>query len=223
MRRSVCLAIVACAGLAASAQAIVITHNSTNNIANGNPTCRYNADQRHADNEWGRTFNLPTFGIPGNFQVTSIQFAVFHSAALAPATTQPVTVHIYDGYTVAAGVVTPGPQVNAVTVQVANGDAFLVTVPITGTITSGFLFATVSDPDQPIGPGDQFFLGHNLDAQDDTAYLKSVACGLPTFLDYAAIGLANNSLVLNVNGIVPAPGAAALLGLSGLFAARRRR
>ncbi|WP_157809507.1 PA domain-containing protein [Ulvibacter sp. MAR_2010_11] len=173
------------------AAAVVITHSVTQTINPGDGiTC--NTGGIANNNSFFRDFDLSTFGISGDFEVTSAEFGIETISSNFP-----VTVNIYSivGAWPGGALTLEGTTVyNAVP-----GDAgTVVSVPISATIPAGlhmiYELAIVGNGST------SFFLGCNLDGQTGPSWITAPDCGANTPTDlFAAFGL-NNSFVMNIVG-----------------------
>ena len=72
--------------------AITITHSATQTITSGN-SVSCNAGGLHTDNSYFRAFDLPTFGITNDFNVTEVSIGI--ETCTGAGGTQPITVNLW--------------------------------------------------------------------------------------------------------------------------------
>ncbi|MEH6766096.1 MAG: GEVED domain-containing protein, partial [Aequorivita antarctica] len=174
---------------------VTITHSVTQNIVAGNSvTC--NAGGIPDENSFFRDFNLAAdFGITDDFNVSSAEFAV--EAVSGPTN---LTINIYSTTTTFPGGY-PGSatlQGTANYVSTAADAGNVVSVPVTATIPAGSIMIY----ELKINPGATFswFPGSNTGGQTGVSWIMSVACGISTPTNLAAIGFPNQHMVMNIVG-----------------------
>lgn len=221
-RSSALLFTLAIAGLSSVRSDAVTISQSTSMIPTaGSVSC--NAAGLHADNAYSRAFDLSSFGISQPFSLTSVTFAVESANAAGSATIQPLDVRIFDGWSIAGSVLTPGPLLGTFPAVINDGSLFQQTVTVSGTITSGGLVVELFTPDGQTA-GHSLFMGSNAAGQSGQSFIAAAACGIPNRTDLASIGFPNMHLIMSVEGTaVPEPSALAFLGLGSLALVRRRR
>lgn len=191
----------------------------------GSVSCNNGAanGSHHTDNAYSRAFDLSVFGISQPFSLTSVTFAVENANAGGVATSQPLDVRVYDGWSVAAGVLTPGPLLGTFSAAINDGTFFQQTVALSGTITSGGMVVELFTPNG-FAAGHSMFMGSNGAGQSGPGYIAAADCGIPNRTDIALIGFPNLHLIMSVDGTaVPEPATLAFLGLGSLALVRRRR
>ena len=215
MKRAFC--ILAVAGMAVAANAQSMTQNASMTPAAGfGISCGTGVET--TENSWLRSFNLASFGITSNYQVTSVDFAVETSNVNTP-----ITVRLYAGGlpNTFAGLGAPIATANVVA---GPGNLYSLNVPIAALVNPNVtpnLTMEIFAADLR-GTGGLFYPGANDAGQTAPCYIASASCGLPNPTDLGAIGFPTSHIIMRVNG-VPAPASAMVLGLAGLAATRRRR
>ena len=185
-----------------------ITESTTQNIISGNSiACSDQTSGFTFENHYWRAFDLPTFGINGEFEVCEVQIAV--EAAVSIAGTQPLSVSLYSTTvgTFPAGTLTP---IGNASLSVPDQDQTFLSVPITGSVPpASALVVEVVSPD---GTGDlfAFFIGSNADGQTAPSYLSALNCGIATPTDLAALEFPDMHIVMTVRGTESPLGPAAL-------------
>jgi hypothetical protein len=207
---------------------VTLTHSASMTTTQGGFWCGNLSES--ANNAWGRTFDLASFGVSGSFDVQSVTFGV--GVALANAGQQAVSVKVYDGYTTSGFSVTNrGTLVGSFTQQIANGANFNLTWNVPATVASGFMYVEVEslNPGFGSGSGTMFQVGTNSAGETSPTYLWAPSCGANNPLANTAIGFPSFQMVLSVTGtdasVIPSPlaGALGFAGLLGVASPRRRR
>ncbi len=175
---------------------VIITHSASQAITPATGVvCSAGGEIRQ--NSLFRAFNLNSFGISNDFQVTNAEFGV--ETMNAPFN---VTVNIYSTTSVfpagfPASLILEGSAI--VTLGPANSGT-VVSVPVSAIIPAGTtLVFEVAIPDGT-GTGISFFPGANSAGQTGPSYIASAPCGITVPTNYAAIGFPNSHLVMNIVG-----------------------
>ncbi len=219
MKTSIAIVFAALAGAAVSASAVNISHSASLVPTTGSVAC--SGAGITSQNSYYRTFNLASFGITDPFDVTAVQIGIERAVAGNGGTDQPITMNIYS--TTALGAL--GSPIASQSYNVSNQSLSLLTLPISASVLTGEFTVEIFTADAiSNGAGHRFFIGSNADGQTAPSFIRAPSCGISSPTSLAAIGFSNMHIVMNVVGeAVPSPGAAAMLGLGGLMAARRRR
>jgi hypothetical protein len=152
-----------------------LTQTASNSIAVDNSfACPVGA------NSYYRVFTLADYSITSTLHVTQIDFAIQNAAAGSGAASQPATVNIgtYGG---APGDVTLDASlvrmINTMAIQIPNGSATAMTVPITADIApTTSVIVELAVPDGT-ADGTRFFIGTNTDGERQPAYTLEPGCG----------------------------------------------
>ncbi len=153
-------------------------------------------------NSWYRVYSLAEAGITGEFNVSSITFAV-ESAQNEP----PVTVKVgtYSGTPDDSAPLTLGQAMflATATAPVANtATAVSIDVPITATIpANGNLIVEITSSDHTVN-GDRFLLGTTNGPFQHTNYLMAATCGIntPTTMANVCAGCGDSQSIISVTG-----------------------
>lgn len=219
MKTSIAIVFAALVGATGSASAVNISHSASLVPTTGSVSC--NAGGVTAENSYYRTFNLASFGITDPFNISSVQIGVESALAGGGGSDQPLTMNIYNTTTLGA----LGSPIASANYSVSDQSLTLLSLPISASILTGEFTVEIFVADAIAnGAGHRFFIGSNADGQTAPSFIRAPSCGITSPFDLAGIGFPNMHIVMNVVGeAVPSPSAAALLGLGGLMAARRRR
>lgn len=172
-----------------------LTHSASQTVTNGN-SVSCNAGGIHDNNSYFRVFDLPTFGITGDFAVSSVEIGV--ELASGGTGSQPVIVNLYtlSGPFVFANL-TP---IGSVTATVTDQSLTLLNIPVTGTAPAGAtLVVEIFTPDGTAGTN-SFFIGSNSAGQSAASYLAAASCGATEPTDVATLGFPGMHIVMNVYG-----------------------
>jgi uncharacterized repeat protein (TIGR02543 family) len=174
---------------------ISITESSSQSIVSANSvSCNNTAG--HADNSYYRVFDLPTFGITGEFKVSAVEIGV--ESAAAGGTDQPITVNLYtlNGAFILANL-TP---IGSASVNVTDQSLTHLTVPVTATAPAGAkLVVEIFTPNGQTA-GNFFFIGSNNLGETAPSYIRATACGLAEPATTTSIGFPGMQIVMNVHG-----------------------
>ncbi|MCO5195387.1 MAG: immune inhibitor A [Anaerolineae bacterium] len=177
---------------------VTITHSATNNIVQFN-SVSCNAGGLHTDNSYLRVFDLDSFGITDNFDVTEVEIGI--EQALGATGSQPISVNLYTltdpNAPLTFGNLTP---IGSTDTTVSDQSLTLWTASVTGTAPAGsVLVVEIFTPDGQT-TGNSFFIGSNPDGQTGPSYLAAAACGVPEPLPTGDLGFPGMHIVMNVTG-----------------------
>ncbi|NJD60839.1 MAG: hypothetical protein FIA98_15710, partial [Anaerolineae bacterium] len=179
-----------------NAGSTTITQSNSQTITSGN-SVSCNNGVAHTDNHYLRVFDLPTFGITGDFAITNVSFGIETSAPAGA--TQPVEVRLFtlNGAFQFANL-TP---IGSATAAVASQTLTILDVPVTGTAPAGSLL--VVDIFTPNGQaaGNLFFIGSNGLGETGPSYLAAADCGVTEPATVASLGFPEMMIVMNVTGM----------------------
>lgn len=157
-----------------------------------------NAGGLHADNGYYRAFDLPSFGIFGDFNVTEVEIGI--ETATGAAGDQPIDVNLYVSPTTFPLPVASLTLISSTPVIVPDQAGTLFQIPVTGTIPAGSeLVVEIFTPDGQTA-GHSFFIGANAAGQTGPSYIAAAACGLNDPGDLAGIGFPDMHIVMSVTG-----------------------
>ncbi len=169
-------------------------------------------------NGWARCFNLATEGLPTNsFTVSSVTFGVFSARVTPPEVDIQVDVVLYsdsDGCPPpsAFGAGPADPTITEIareTIFVTPADeGTFITVPIVGfhKFNAGDLIVEIEQVnDGTVDPLANFQIAVNAGGQCGASYLRAADCGIPGWIDVAAIGFPDNQFVIVVEGEIGEP------------------
>ncbi|MEZ4779887.1 MAG: HYR domain-containing protein, partial [Flavobacteriaceae bacterium] len=177
---------------------VTITQSTTQNITPGNSvTC--NAGGVPTDNSFFRAFDLSTYGITDDFNVTDVEFGF---EAINGSYT--VTVNVYSMANGTFPASYPGGatlQGTASATYNAGNAGSIVSLPLSATIPAGedLIYELFFPNDQGIG-NVSVFPASNAGGQSAPSYLQAAACGVTSPFTTASIGFPNMHLVFNVVG-----------------------
>ncbi|MBT8383243.1 MAG: DUF4397 domain-containing protein [Ignavibacteria bacterium] len=178
--------------------AITITHSATQTITTGN-SVSCNAGGLHTDNSYFRAFDLPSFGITNDFNITEVSIGI--ETAAGTGGTQPITVNLWTSSqpfpTGFPGSVT---QIGTASLNVPDQTLTVFPIAVTGTAPAGSeLVVEIFTPDGQTA-GHSFFIGSNADGETGPSYLLAADCGVTTPTPTGSIGFPNMHIVMNVTG-----------------------
>lgn len=204
-------------GALATPSDIVVTQSLDQSIVQFN-SVSCNAGGLHTNNWYYRVFDVS--GLAADFIAQSVDIGI--EQAFAATGAQNIRLRIYDSANL-NDTLTNTNIVHESMHSVADQSLTIFNMAAGGTISSGSMIVEIFTPDGQTS-GNSFFIGSNPNGQTGPSYIRADACGVTAPTDLAAIGFGGMHIVMDVNGkLVPAPGAAALLGLAGVAASRRRR
>jgi hypothetical protein len=123
-----------------------------------------------------RVFTLADYAITTTLHVTQVEFGIQTAAAGKGAVGQPATINIGTYAGTAGGTTLDLAQVrmiNSASIQISNGTATTMTVPITADIAPATsVIVELAIPDGTTG-SNEFFVGTNTDAERAPGYLSS--------------------------------------------------
>ncbi len=183
--------------LKVNAGSTTITQSNSQTITSGN-SVSCNAGGLHTDNHYLRVFDLPAFGIDGDFAITNVSFGIEQSTPAGA--TQPVEVRLYtlSGDFIFANLTPIGSATAAVTSQ----SLTILNVPVTGTAPAGSkLVVDIFTPNGQTA-GHSFFVGSNGLGETGPSYLAAADCGISEPATTASIGFPEMMIVMNVTGEV---------------------
>lgn len=177
-----------------AANEVTITHSLSQEVVALNSIACFNSFLGVTrDNRFLRTFTLADFGIPSDFDVSSVSFGV---ETLNVEQTISVNLYTLAGEELAYDNLDP---IGTTDVTLSPQELSMVSVPVTGTAPAGSTLVVEIDVPDMEGIG-RFFPGSNPDGQTAPTYLSSDVCEIPEPTDAAELGAAEMHLVMNVTG-----------------------
>jgi hypothetical protein len=172
--------------------------------------CVTDAERFTLRNSYYRVFTLADFNLTTTLHVTQVDFGIQTATAGSGAQAQPATVHL-GTYAVAARGDTLDlsqvREVNAAAIQIANGSASRMAVPITGDIApSTSVIVELAIPDGATA-GNRFFIGTNAQGERSPGYIMSpeATCGITTPTAMGSIGRGEVDMVMTITGTTGTP------------------
>ncbi len=196
------------------------------------PNCQ--AGEVTTDNGYFRSFDLNSFGVLGDFQITSVDLGIEKATAPLGSATVDGIFNFYVDTTPGD----PAPLVDLVLLgsmpgSVPGGTTLQVLNFVGGPLVpaGSSLVVQYQTPDFLDGPGSgAFLIGMNELGETAPSYLLAPDCGFSEPTDFADFDFGHRHIVMNVNGIdqgdpIPEPSTVVLLGigLAGLAGAEVRR
>jgi hypothetical protein len=178
-----------------------LTESSSDTVTSGN-SASCNNGVGHTDNSYWRAFNLPDFGITGDFDVCSVEIGVEQATSGAgQGGSQPITVNLYtSNQPFPTGFPGSLTQIGTVNSTVTDQSLTLITIPVTGTAPAGSqLVVEIFTPDGE-SVGNLFFIGSNASAETNPSYISAAACGVATPVTTSTIGFPDMHIVMHVFG-----------------------
>ncbi|HEX3477822.1 MAG TPA: hypothetical protein VHT91_22525 [Kofleriaceae bacterium] len=194
-------------------QQVTLTQTASNGITRNNSFGCVDSGITHS-NSYYRVFKLADHAITTTLHVTQVVFGIEAAAAGGVAVSQPATLRLgtYSG--------TPGGttldlslvrMVNSMDIQIPDGSATRMAVPITGDIApTTSVIVELAIPDGT-ADGNEFFVGTNTDVERAPGYTLGPDCGVtsPTSMqsiaDDPANMFGNVHLVMTVTGMTDLP------------------
>jgi hypothetical protein len=192
---------LASASPAAGAATTVSQNTSTTTTAANSISCADTGTGFHEENGYLRRFHLPDHGIAGAFVVSDVTFGI-ELADDAGGLGQPVSVRLY-GIAAAAPLTTGNlALIASQDITVADSEATLRTVSVSGTITDPGATDLVIEILTPDGTdaGHSFLIGSNSGGETQTSYIRAPACGLNEPTTPATLGSPGMHIVLLASG-----------------------
>lgn len=180
----------------------VLTHSISQTITTGTVSCN-NSGIASAANTYYRVFDLNSFNITTNYNVTSIEFGVQHIYAYDGF--YPITIKLYSTtQSFPAGFTGSSPAGYTLLAQqtynVPDSELTIFSAPISATVPANTkLIVEIGYPGD-IYMMDTVFLGSNNAGETSPTYIKSDACQISNPVTMASIGFSDVHLVLNVMG-----------------------
>src|SRR5690554_43211 len=149
------------------------------------------------DDSFFRNFNLASYGITSDFEVSGVEFAV---EEVSPAMTATVNIYSMAPGTFPANYPAGATLRGSATVGLTPANNLsMVAVPLTATIPLGQnLIYEVFIPD--FTSGGNFYPGANSSGQTGSSYIQAAVCGAIIPTDFADIAFPDTHLVFNVIG-----------------------
>lgn len=179
---------------------LVITHSASQAITSGN-SVSCNAGGLHTDNSYYRAFDLPSFGVAGAFDISSVDVGV--ELANGATGSQPATLRLYAA---PSGTAFPGSfpgsftEIANVPVVVANQTLTVLNIPVVTTVPANSLLVVEFFTPSGQASNNSFFVGSNAAGQTAPSYIAAAACGITNPTNLASIGFPNMHIVMNVTG-----------------------
>lgn len=190
-----------------------LTQNASNAITKNNSFACVVGDGITLDNSYYRVFTLADYQITSTFHVTQVEFGIQIATAGQGAASQPATVKIGTYGMVPQGTMLDLAQVrnvSSVDIQIPNGSATAMTVPIQADIApTTSVIVELAVPDSSIdgnNQGNKFFIGTNTDTERAPGYTLGTTCGVapPTSMQSVAddLGFGTVHMVMSVTGTI---------------------
>ena len=183
-----------------SIDAVTITHSLSQTIIPLN-SVSCNAGGLHTDNSYYRAFDLTSFGITDDFDITLVEIGV--ETATGAGGSQPITCNLYTSTPAFPGGF-PGSLtlIGTVDITVTDQTETILPIPITGTAPAGSeLVVEIFTPDGQTA-GNSFFIGSNNLGETGPSYLLAADCGITVPTTTGGIGFPDMHIVMNVTGDV---------------------
>jgi hypothetical protein len=185
-------------GFTETAPIVTTLSHSTSTAVTGGHSVSCNSGGLHAENSYYRVFDLASFSIETDFDVTSIGVGI--DLAAGANGEQPVTVrlHALSGPLALANLT----ELAAVSLSVPDQQEQLLDVPIQATAPAGStLVAEVLTPDGQAS-GNAFFIGSNAAGQAAPSFIRAPSCNAAEPVDLASVGdgFPNVHVILTVTG-----------------------
>lgn len=188
--------------LDAPQQQTTLTETTSDAVVAGNSFCC-----PQGANSYYRVFTLADHGITTTLHVTQIDFGIDKASAGQGGANQPAALHIgtyagpLDGTTLDLSEVR---MINSVDIKIPNGNATVMTVPLTADIAStASAIVELAIPD-PAATGDTFLVGTNTDAELHPGYIREPMCSRTSPTSMQSIANAVH-LVMTVTGTTDTP------------------
>ncbi len=170
---------------------VVLTHSVSQEVINGNSVACSGGGITTQNSYW-RSFNLPDFGITGDFSVSSVEIGI--EIAEGAGGTQPLTVNLYTSNPAFPGGVRT--LIGTQNFNLPDQALTVVSLPVTAEVPPGSeLVVEINNP-----AGNRFWIGSNNLGQTAPSYLSASDCGIANPTDVASIGFPNMHTVMNVVG-----------------------
>ena len=150
----------------------------------------------HADTSYWRAFNLSSFGIVHQFDVSSVQIGI--EKAVAVSGSQPLIVRLYQ---TTSGAFPSGTRslLSSSRFNVSNEQGTIIKVPVTASVPAGSeLVVEVFTPNGQVD-GNLLFIGSNSSPEGGPSYISAASGGIAVPTPASALEL-TSSFVLNVLG-----------------------
>ena len=162
--------------------------------------CTDNMTGFTAINNYFRVFSLPDLGIAGDFEVTSVQFAV--RSAISLQGVQPVGVNLYTLEGALAFANLGDPPIAQEVVQLPDQALTLIDVPFAGAVVpaGSTLAVEIFVPDGVAG-GHELLVGFNTGGQSGPAFIAAPTCNFAEPVEISAANmLFDIHLIMTVSG-----------------------
>jgi hypothetical protein len=181
-----------------SFQAQVVISQSVDpvSVTDSGVACFSAATGEYRDNAFLRSYTMSAFGVTGDFDVTSVEYAQG-----AADDGKVITLNLYTATDEDLTLATLTLIGTANHTSAAADDLTLISVPFSSTIPAGSIVALeVFAADGGILTGQTFFPGYNAAGENAPSYLLSVGCNIATPTTVASIGFPDNQYVMNIVG-----------------------
>lgn len=190
---------------------VTLTQTASNAITLNNSFGCLSGDVTLA-NSYYRVFTLADFGITTTLHITRVDFGIQTAAAGGGATSQPATLNLGSYGAAPTGTtldLTQVRMINSVKIQIPNGAATAMAVPITGDVApASRVIVELAIPDGT-ATRNRFFIGTNTDDERAPGYTLGPDCGVtpPTSMQSIAdeLGFGTVHLVMTLTGITDPP------------------
>ncbi len=166
-------------------------------INEGGVVCWNSANGEYRDNAFARTYDLVSFGITVDWEITEVEFG---QGSGADGKTIQVNIYTSDSEDLSTATLTSISSTD-VALQSIN-DMTLVTTPITGTIipANSIVVVEIFAPDEGTVPNLTFFPGFNLAGENNTPWLKSDGCSISWTDANNVVAGSPQPYVINITG-----------------------
>lgn len=211
------------------ARAITITHSVSQDTSGNSVTCNKNGVPD--ENSFYRSFDLPGFGIAGDFLVQSVDIGI---GQVISEVAYPAELRLYTDADGGAPLLGDLTLLNSLEAPITSGDAFSILSFTTSTLVpaGATLVVEFFMPDAMDESADFYNAvvrpGTNTQGQTAPTYMRAPGCGYGEITDLADIGFPDTCLVMNVTGTVdavPEPATILLLGIgcAGLMGVKAKK
>ncbi len=176
---------------------IFITHSTSQDIVTIN-SISCNAGGSHADNGYFRVFDLASFGVASDYEVSSVDFGIENAVGMGGNQSATVNLYTLSGPLQLSNLTLIHTQDIVIPDQALTLYNLPLSAPVIVPAGSTLVYELFTPNGQAIG--NEFFIGSNSGGESDLSYIVAADCNVLDITSLSDINFPNVHFVMNIHG-----------------------